>query len=303
MSSLRPSLFIGSSAEGRLVAQALQILLDHACKVTIWSQGVFGISEGTLESLIVALDESDFAVLVLTPDDVVTSRGSSAHAPRDNVVFELGLFMGALGRQRTYLVHDRTAGLKLPSDLAGITLATYEVHSSERKSLKVLRAALGAAAAMIEEHVGQLRFRARSPSGSASAIEQDDARNDIRIQTPSNNQRVGNRVRVEGTHEGVLVDTANVVLIEYVPSTRHFWFKGQPTFEADGNWGADIWLGGDPEEQRQIMIAMLGKAGRALYDYDNAVKAATRAKKIWIGVPALTPDIHKLDEVTVTFIG
>jgi len=87
----------------------------YACEVTIWSQGVFGLSEGTLESLAATLDDFDFAVLVLTPDDLSISRGSSLPAPHDNVLFELGLFMGALGRQRTYILYDRTAELKLPS--------------------------------------------------------------------------------------------------------------------------------------------------------------------------------------------
>ena len=155
MSRFRPALFIGSSTEGLPVAKALQVLLDQACEVTIWSQGVFGLSQGTLESLVAALDDFDFAVLALTPDDLVNSRNASSQAPRDNVLFELGLFMGALGRQRTFLLFDRTAALKLPSDLAGVSAATFEPHASGN-----LRAALGAAATQIEERVAKLGIRA-----------------------------------------------------------------------------------------------------------------------------------------------
>ena len=41
----RPSVFIGSSSEGEQIAKTLQVLLDHSCEVTIWSQGVFGLSK------------------------------------------------------------------------------------------------------------------------------------------------------------------------------------------------------------------------------------------------------------------
>ena len=156
MARTRPSLFVGSSTEGLKIAKALQVLLDHACEVTIWSQGVFGLSQGTLESLVHALDEYDFAVLVLTADDLVTSREASSAAPRDNVLFELGLFMGGLGRNRTFIVYDRTAGLKLPSDLAGVSSATFEPHSSGN-----LQSALGAAATRVEEQVTRLSLRDR----------------------------------------------------------------------------------------------------------------------------------------------
>jgi len=58
----------------------------------------------TIEILERELDESDFAVVTLTPDDRISSRGKSTKAPRDNVLFELGLLMGSLGRERTYFV-------------------------------------------------------------------------------------------------------------------------------------------------------------------------------------------------------
>jgi hypothetical protein len=156
MARARPSVFVGSSTEGLKIAKVLQVLLDHACEVTIWSQGVFGLSQGTLESLVHALDQYDFAILVLTADDLVSSREASSSAPRDNVLFELGLFMGGLGRDRTYIVYDRTAGLKLPSDLAGVSAATFEPHASGN-----LQSALGAAATRVEEQVARLGVRDR----------------------------------------------------------------------------------------------------------------------------------------------
>lgn len=164
--NLRPSVFIGSSAEGLNVAQAIQVNLDHACEVVLWSQGVFGLSEGTLETLVAALDTYDFAVLVVTPDDMVTSRQKEQNAPRDNVLLELGMFIGGLGRKRTFFVYDRTADLKLPSDLAGVTAATYQPHADGN-----LQAALGAATTQIQNAINAEGRRQRV--GITDAIYKD----------------------------------------------------------------------------------------------------------------------------------
>lgn len=122
---IRPSVFIGSSSEGLPTAKAIRERLKDEAEITLWHEGVFGLGQGTLESLVNALDSFDFAILVLTPDDMVESRDQTWQSPRDNVLFECGLFMGRLGRDRTFIVYDKTCNIKLPSDLAGITLAAY----------------------------------------------------------------------------------------------------------------------------------------------------------------------------------
>jgi predicted nucleotide-binding protein len=133
-----PKVFVGSSSEGLLIAEAIQLNLDHVCETTLWSQGVFGLGQGTLEALVRAAATSNFAVLVLTPDDLVTKREKGGQQPRDNVLFELGLFMGKLGRERTFIVHERNRPLDLPTDLAGITTATFA-----RRADNNMQAALG----------------------------------------------------------------------------------------------------------------------------------------------------------------
>jgi predicted nucleotide-binding protein len=72
------------------------------------------------------VDESDFAIAIVHPDDTTQSRGVSQVSPRDNVIFELGFFMGRLGRRRTLLVEPRGEEVRLPSDLTGITSVTYK---------------------------------------------------------------------------------------------------------------------------------------------------------------------------------
>jgi predicted nucleotide-binding protein len=114
MKRQRPKMFIGSSLEGLQIAKAIQANLDQDCETTVWSQGVFGLGEGTLETLVDRLDDFDFASLVLTPDDLIKSRKGSSPTPRDNVLFELGLFIGRLGRKRTLVnVQNRCELLRI----------------------------------------------------------------------------------------------------------------------------------------------------------------------------------------------
>lgn len=122
----KPRLFIGSSQKNLRVAQLLASSLKDCAQVEIWNQGFFGMGEGYLESLVKKLEDYDFAAFILAPDDMTSSGAETRPAPRDNVLFESGLFMGVLGRDRVFLVVDPSAQLKIPSDLAGITLANYD---------------------------------------------------------------------------------------------------------------------------------------------------------------------------------
>src|SRR5258706_16394624 len=99
----KPRVFIGSSSEALTVARVLQSQLEDSCQVTIWNQGVFGVGIPILESLIKQTKRTDFAILVLTPDDKIITRGTGYPAARDNVIFELGLFCGSVGTNRTYI--------------------------------------------------------------------------------------------------------------------------------------------------------------------------------------------------------
>lgn len=150
----RPTMFIGSSAEGLLIAQAIQVEMDRECEVEIWHQGAFGLMGGTLESLVIASERFDFATFVVVPNDTTTSRRKKLETTRDNVIFELGLFIGAIGRGRTFMVYDRSNRPDLPTDLAGVTPATFETHRSGN-----LVAAVGAACTTIKTVVARLGTR------------------------------------------------------------------------------------------------------------------------------------------------
>lgn len=118
----RPRVWIGSSAEGRAIANHFQTALEESvdCEVSIWNQGTFRPSTYPIQSLLDAAHATDFAVLVASADDVTTSRGATGPSPRDNVLFELGLFMGVLGVGRVFILCPAKPLVKLPSDLNGL---------------------------------------------------------------------------------------------------------------------------------------------------------------------------------------
>lgn len=122
----RPVLFIGSSAEAVGIANDLQAGFKHdAFDPIVWPNGVFGPGGIAFDSLQQVALRADFAAFVISPDDTVLSRSNEHLAPRDNVVFELGLFMGQLARERVFLVKEHNTDIKIPSDLLGITPVTY----------------------------------------------------------------------------------------------------------------------------------------------------------------------------------
>ena len=161
-----PRIFIGSSSEGKDVAERLAARLesDGSTEANVWTQGVFDLGEHVLDGLIRHAQTSDFAVLVLSPDDSVSSRDAVSQAPRDNVVFELGLFIGALGKDRTYMVQPQNLDLKLPSDLAGITQARYPLRSDGNTT-----AALNSAGITILDQVKKLGVRAAAQTEPAAS--------------------------------------------------------------------------------------------------------------------------------------
>lgn len=122
----RPVMFVGCSTESLSVGRAIQSALEHdPIVVRVWTEDTFKASQFPVESLERELTRVDFAALVLSPDDRVISRDSEMQAPRDNLVFELGLCMGAVGHSRTFLIRPHGSEVKIPTDLSGFTPLTY----------------------------------------------------------------------------------------------------------------------------------------------------------------------------------
>lgn len=120
---LKPQVFIGSSFEGLEVAEKVKKLLSRWATCTIWDQEVFTFNKSYFDTLVKSINLYDIGVLVATADDFSQSRSEVFDVPRDNVIFEFGLFLGGLGPRKAFLVCED--GLKLPSDLLGISLPSF----------------------------------------------------------------------------------------------------------------------------------------------------------------------------------
>lgn len=123
-----PIMFMGSSVEGLEIAQEIQAGLKHdPMIVRLWTtNGVFRPSEYSMEDLMQQVDTADFALFVFGPDDKISCREEEHLVPRDNVILEMGLFVGRLGRERVFMVQDADVDLKIPTDLLGINPITYK---------------------------------------------------------------------------------------------------------------------------------------------------------------------------------
>jgi hypothetical protein len=143
----KPRVFIGSAREAIPYVNAIHSLLNFHAEVTPWSAGAFQTNNYPMEDLERQVDSNDFAVFVFSPDDIVNMRGKTYLQPRDNTIFEMGLFWGKLRRQRVfYIIPDRVASevgdftveeFHIPSDLAGLTVNRYEIRDDKNYSAAV----------------------------------------------------------------------------------------------------------------------------------------------------------------------
>jgi len=121
----KPRIFLGSSGKQAKLLQAITRGLEDVAEVEPWTT-TFNPGRSTLDRLVELSQEVDFAAFVFAQDDWTTTDASQSGqaSPRDNVVFEAGLFGGALGIRRTFILHAN--GSKLPSDLLGLTSVRYD---------------------------------------------------------------------------------------------------------------------------------------------------------------------------------
>jgi hypothetical protein len=156
---MKPKIMVYSASEDTEVALAIQDNLQASADVVVWNQDVFLLSESTVDGLTKHAHSFDFGIFILAPHDAVRIRGSEFAAPRDNVLFELGIFVGHLGKWRSILVipdqQRQDPSPRIASDLAGWVVCRYD------PALKYLDAALGPACKRIRSHVERVGLRYR----------------------------------------------------------------------------------------------------------------------------------------------
>jgi len=133
---MKPKVFIGSSREGLDIANALHANLIREAECTVWPNGVFQISGATIHTLIDTLRNSDFGLFVFSEGDLSVMQGQQNPVVRDNVVFELGLFIGRLGVERCFIIiPDHVTNLRLPTDLMGVLPVQYDANRADKNWL------------------------------------------------------------------------------------------------------------------------------------------------------------------------
>lgn len=136
-------LFIGSATETKHIAEDIGRALHGEVEIHLWSE-VFELGELNLQALQREAAECDFAIFVWGMEDTTVARGVSSGSPRDNVVYEAGLFAGSLGEQRVFVAHAE--GTRIPSDYLGVTTATFDLAKPD----------VGSIAARIKSRIDQL---------------------------------------------------------------------------------------------------------------------------------------------------
>ena len=150
-------IFIGCSIENLKIAYALQKGLDYDAEPIVWTQGVFNLSSNAFDDLIEQFRNVDAAIFIFTADDQSLIRSEIKSTVRDNIIYEFGLAVGILGRNNVFAISPRDENLSLPTDLAGLTLATYDSKRSDGN----LTAALGPAIYQILEQLKNSKSKYR----------------------------------------------------------------------------------------------------------------------------------------------
>jgi SAM-dependent methyltransferase len=121
----KPPVFIGSSSEGKLIAEAVFARLERTTAPKLWNNQLFLAGAHPLDVLERELKRHSFAVFVASPDDAVRKRDVTLPTLRDNLLLEFGMFVGALGKTRVFFICPDSPKVELPSDLVGVLTATY----------------------------------------------------------------------------------------------------------------------------------------------------------------------------------
>ncbi len=239
----KPIFFIGSSFEGLPVANALRENLKNEVWSVIYSTQLFDDTESySLDSILVILDTVDAAVFVLTHHDLFRDQANPKRN-RENVIFELGLFMGRLGRSRIIVVVEDEGPLhRLPSDLAGLPVVRFRSAAPTD-----LIAAVGPASLQVAKFISEFAKEERSSRSErpvepyscfvsysardkafAERIYHDLQEVGVRCWLDSKDLKIGDRLDIEIDRAIQVTDKVLLVLSE--SSIRSDWVRKEIEF-------------------------------------------------------------------------
>lgn len=136
LSNYKKRIFIASSSEGKKYAEKVKEILSSICNVTIWTDNFFKLSVSTFGNLCKNAINYDFAIIIYTKDDISVVKKHTYFTARDNITFEHGLFTGIIGRHKTFALIQN--GVKIPSDLSGITYCQFNDLNDLQKNCYII---------------------------------------------------------------------------------------------------------------------------------------------------------------------
>jgi hypothetical protein len=217
---------------------------------------------------------------VLAPDDVVIKHAKEGNAPRDNVLFEAGFFMGLLGRRNTFFVWCQDDSLELPSDLGGVTFAAYKRREPPS------RAMIGPAATRIREAVAASLARSPAPVPRAS------------FEEPRNGSSVGHRVSVSGRLDGLAPGAELWAAVAGPSSPTRYHPQGDSLAVVGAGCSGHAYVGNEDSTGsfRLLLVAVDNVDG----GYSRRYQADARTQGKHAGLPRLPASAKILDEIVVT---
>jgi hypothetical protein len=263
---MKPRLFIGSSTEALKTAYAVQESLEHDVLCTVWTQGIFQLSGNALDNLIDAVHCHDFAIFVFQPDDISQVRDVMVRTVRDNVLFELGMFIGVLGKDRVFfLVPKGSERIHLPTDLIGVEPGHYVSPEREEDLLAALGPFCNRVRRQIEK-VWREESRLQSEGSSVSSGATDEGPD-----KPQEDQ-AGKATEVKDVEYGVQVDAFGNYTIAIAP-TVFFANRVSAAFPGvrDLYWFTD---GKEALDRLQLLL-------KEPLAFENAVGHGTSPDPIW----------------------
>lgn len=139
---MKPNIFIGSATEELTISYAIQQELEDVAECVVWNQNVICPGKSIFESLIEAAEKCEYSIFVFAPSDNIIIKGVDKKSVRDNIILELGLFIGKIGAENCFMIVPKDyIGLHLPTDLSGIAYLSY----SSKRVDENYRAAVGPA--------------------------------------------------------------------------------------------------------------------------------------------------------------
>jgi len=131
-------IFIASSKESIDLMREIEVWIQEANHEPLpWDKpGLFPPGEQTFLTLINISKQIDGAICVFGEDDNIWYRGDAATQPRDNVLIEYGLFVGALGPTKAIICRQGTP--KHSTDLQGITFIDLNQERKARGRMELI---------------------------------------------------------------------------------------------------------------------------------------------------------------------